>query len=106
VFPHNKWSWAPATKRSFVTRFWGGEAVVYAIGTGDTCLLEPLSTELLRRLESGPKTSDELAAELAADFDFAPEDDVPALTATTLAKLRELGMVDVVPVESLESKPA
>ena len=91
---------------SFVTRIWSDEAIAYNSLTGDTHLLEPLSTELLRRLDSGPKTSDELAAALAADFDFAPEDDVPTLTANALAKLRELGMVDAVPVESLEPKPA
>ena len=80
--------------------------VAYDTFVRHTHLLEPLSTEILRRLEAGPKTSDELAAALAADFDFAPEDDVPALTATTLAKLRELGMVDAVPVESLRPQSA
>lgn len=92
--------------RSIATRNWSDETVAYDIRTGNTHLLEPLSTELLRRLEAGPKTSDELAAALAADFEFAPEDDVPALTAGALAKLRELGMVDAVPVESLEPKSA
>jgi PqqD family protein of HPr-rel-A system len=95
-----------AATHRVVTRGWFNESVAYDIRTGDTHLLEPLSTELLRRLEAGPKTSDELAAALAADFDFAPDDDVPALTAGALAKLCELGMVEVVPVESLESKPA
>ena len=90
----------------FVVRSFGGESVGYDVRSGNTHLLEPLSSELLRRLEAGPKTSDELAAALAADFDFAPDDDVPVLTAGALAKLRELGMVDVVPVESLEPKPA
>ncbi len=95
-----------AATHTVVTRVWSNESVAYDTRTGDTHLLEPLSTELLRRLESGPKTSDELAAALAADFEFAPEDDVPALTANALAKLRELGMIDVAPVDSLESKPA
>ena len=90
----------------FHFRSWGEENVAYDLLSGETHLLEPLSAELLRRLESGPNTSDELAAALAADFDFAPEDDVPALTATTLAKLRELGMVDAVPVESLRPQSA
>lgn len=102
--PAKRWQRNPATR--FASRAWADEAVVYDALTGDTHLLEPLSTELLRRLEAGPKTSDELAAALAADFEFAPEDDVPALTAGALAKLRELGMVDAVPVESFESKPA
>ena len=84
----------------------GDETLRTTLRTGNTHLLEPLSTELLRRLEAGSKTSDELAAALAADFDFAPEDDVPALTATTLAKLRELGMVDAVPIESLRPQSA
>ena len=89
-----------------VTRIWSDEAIAYNSLTGDTHLIEPFSTELLRRLEAGPKTSDELAAALIANFEFAPDDDVPALTAGALEKLRELGMVDVVPVESLEPKPA
>lgn len=90
----------------FRVRYWSDEAVIYDLSSGSTHLLEPLSTELLRRLEAGPKTSDELAAALTADFDFSAEDDVPALTATALAKLRELGVIDVVPVDSLEPKPA
>jgi len=93
-------------RRSSVSRHWSGETVIFDTRTGDTHLLDPFSSELLRRLEAGPKSSDELAAALAADFDFAPEDDIPALTAGALAKLRELGMIDVVPVESLEPKPA
>ena len=87
-------------------RVWAGEAAAYDTLSGNSHLLEPLFTELLRRLEAGPKTSDELAAALAADFDFAPEDDVPALTAGALAKLRELGMIDLALVDSLEPKPA
>jgi PqqD family protein of HPr-rel-A system len=87
-------------------RNWDDVSVHYDAQTGDTHLIDPFATELLRRLEAGPKTSDELAAALAADFDFAAEDDIPALTATALAKLRELGMIDVVPVDSLEPKPA
>jgi PqqD family protein of HPr-rel-A system len=93
-------------RRTSVARHWSGETVIFDTRTGDTHLLDPLSSELLRRLEAGPKTSDELAAALAAEFDFAAEDDVPALTAGALAKLRELGMIDVVPVDSLEPKPA
>ena len=98
--------WSGLKRERWASRSWVDEIVAYDLLSGHTHLLEPLSTELLRRLEAGPKTTDELAAALTADFDFAPEDDVPALTADALAKLRELGMVDAVPVESLEPKPA
>ena len=89
--------WSVDRSDRFISRSFADERVVYDALSGDTHFLEPLAVELVAHLEHSPQPQHELVLKLSGAFIFSPEEDVVALTESTLAKLRGIGLVVIIP---------
>jgi PqqD family protein of HPr-rel-A system len=85
-------SWTSEKSARFLYRGWENEAVAYDTLTGDTHLLEPLAAELLLHLDRGEQTLQSLAQHLSGCFSFPAEDDILAITESTLKRLESIGI--------------
>jgi PqqD family protein of HPr-rel-A system len=91
------WSVDPAGR--FAIRSFDDEAVAYDTKTGNTHLLDQAASALVTFLRDSPQFPADLARRLAEHFEFPPDEDILALTESTLFGLRELGLVLTVPIE-------
>ncbi|RRQ22855.1 HPr-rel-A system PqqD family peptide chaperone [Thiohalobacter thiocyanaticus] len=75
---------------------WGGEVAIYHRGSGDTHLLDPLAAELLRALESGPRSDADLVSLLSELVSPEPERPPQALAETILGELKRLNIIELI----------
>lgn len=76
---------------------WDGEVAIYHRGSGDTHLLDPLAAELLRALETGPRSDADLVSLLSELVSPQPESPPQAVVETILGELRRLNIIE--PIE-------
>ena len=67
---------------------------------GMAMLIEPLALELLQRVETSPRTTTQLAAELVGAFANEPEAKVVEFIEVTLLHLQDVGLVISTPIET------
>lgn len=84
--------WIADDSSRFLSRYWDDEAAIYDTLTGDTHLLEPVAVEVVAMLRQGHHTSTDLANALADRFAISPEDDILAVTESTLKRLEAIGI--------------
>lgn len=84
--------WVVDDSPRFLSHHWDDEAAVYDTLTGDTHLLEPVAVEVVAMLRQGHHTSSDLANALADRFAISPEDDILAVTESTLKRLEAIGI--------------
>lgn len=85
--------WTRRRDRGVLTRTWGDELVVYDSRSGSTHLLDPLSTAVLAYLQERDGSASAISRALLAEFDADSEEDALAAVRSTLAKLRDLNLV-------------
>ena len=90
----------PAVWRLSVTsalpfRFWDGEIVVYNPLSGDTHMLDVLTSELLRVLMGGPADVAALRRATAVFLDVPDNEQVAQHVGQALASLDELGLIEL-----------
>lgn len=76
----------------FLYRGWDDEAVAYDTLTGDTHLIEALAAEVVVCLGYGEQTLHSLAQHLSDCFSLSAEEDILAVTESTLKRLESLGI--------------
>jgi PqqD family protein of HPr-rel-A system len=80
-------------RRPMLQRSWGEELVVYDPLSGGTHLLDPVAAAVLDYLSASDGSAAAIARALMADFDASCEEDVLAAVTSTLAKLRDIDLV-------------
>lgn len=75
---------------------WDGEVAIYHRGSGDTHLLDPLAAELLRALESGPRSDADLVSLLSELVSPEPARPPQALVEDILGELKRLNIIELI----------
>ena len=81
---------------SFVWRVWGDENVLFNPASGDTHLLDPLSGEVLRLLESRPMSEADCESHVVAQLTDDLRTEAPQFVRSMLEQFSALGLVRTV----------
>ena len=73
---------------------WDRDEVIYDAASGDTHLLDPITALLLKRLQSAPANTGELADLVAAELKVDSGDELLARVYRSLVGLRSLWLID------------
>jgi len=87
-----KWRIVPGVRLHW--RSWEDEFVVYDSDSGDTHLLNQVSGDILKVLESESPTISDLAVRLAESQKVQPDGELSAYLERLLAKLERLGLIE------------
>ena len=74
----------------------GEESLVFNPASGDTHLLDLVSSSGLACLEAGPLSGEEICQRMALHLELPPEKDLRPYVSQLLSRLRELGLVESV----------
>lgn len=90
----HQWQWLDRAPLAIHT--WPGEpfALVFHPATGDTHLVDLLSAEVLRLLESGPLPEDQLWHQLLTQTGFSPEELPSSRFQSILTQLERLNLIE------------
>jgi PqqD family protein of HPr-rel-A system len=89
--------WAVNRSASLSWKRFDDEFIVFNASSGDTHLLNLISTEALRCLEESPTTAAELSRRVAERLGLFDSEDTQRQVAELLSRLDELGLVESVP---------
>ena len=87
--------WKSVDPSTLQWRSWGDDHVVYDDGSGDTHRLDAEAAAVLRRLTEGPASGSELVAELAAELEIEPNQDLMSHIELILAKFKLLRLIEL-----------
>ncbi len=95
IGPDSKYQFTPDAK--LLWRLWGEEYVVYNSASGDTHLLDLLTGQILKQLESSPRGPLELADLICSEFEFEPNAPLIESIEDRLKKLSVLKLIELAP---------
>jgi PqqD family protein of HPr-rel-A system len=85
--------WTCWSTESLLWRQWIDETIVYNPASGNTHVIGPVATKILRRLEQQPSTASQLAESIASEFDVESDQEVVEHVERLVSNLEELGLV-------------
>jgi len=84
-----------STLGSLHSRCWGGQCVIFHVGSGDTHVLSEVDFKVLQSMKSKPMSAEGLSLEFEHLFDGRAGQYIPIL----LSNLVALGLVEIVNTE-------
>jgi PqqD family protein of HPr-rel-A system len=85
--------WCLRTNINLRWENWGDQWWLFQGVSGETHSLNPLGAAILTHLQSKPSDLDQLCEHLSMELDFAPNENIRAQVASTLARFDELGLI-------------
>ena len=86
--------WARTVSAELHWASWDEEEVVYDTASGDTHVVDPVTALLLKKLQSAPARTRELADLVAAELKTDSGDELLARVYRSLLGLRTLSLID------------
>jgi PqqD family protein of HPr-rel-A system len=86
------WQITPGCR--LLRRAWDDESIVYNTGSGDTHLLDHLSSEVLKSLEESPQNLPQLTARFSPILNVDSEQELASFLSDLLPRLQNLGLIE------------